>query len=317
MKISVLDSDSLGRDLPLDDLSGFGDVTVYPSTSPDDVITNIANSEVVLINKVKITEEVMKSCTKLRLICIFATGYDNVDVKAAGRRGIAVCNVPGYSTDSVALCTVATVLSLVTHLNEYNRYVTDGSYTASGVPNKLEPVFHELKGLTWGVIGAGNIGKSVIRVAEAFGARVLVKKRKKTKEFNCVDIETLARESDIISVHCPLNDESRGMINSKLISLMKRNVIIVNEARGAVVVDEDIVRALKEGRIAGFGSDVYDVEPFPKEHPFSEIMSYDNVILTPHFAWGAYEARLRCLRIVCDNITAFLSGERLNRVDII
>ena len=317
MKISVLDSDSLGRDLPLDELRRFGEVCVYPTTSSDEVIDNIADADVVLINKVKITEHVMDSCPNLKLVCIFATGFDNVDVRAAGKRGIAVCNVPGYSTDSVVLCTVATVLALVTHLKVYNRYVADGSYSSSGIPNKLEPVFHELKGKTWGIIGAGNIGKSVLNVARAMGARVLVNKRTPCKELNCVDIETLAKESDIITIHCPLNDESRGLINSKLISLMKKNVIIVNEARGAVVIDEDIADAIKKGRIAGFGSDVYNLEPFPTNHPFSDIMNLDNVLLTPHFAWGAYESRLRCLRIVCNNIDAFINGERLNRVDVI
>ena len=315
MKISVLDRDSLGKDLPLDKLNQFGEVVVFPSTANDEVISHISNSEVILINKVKITEEIMRSCENLRLICIFATGYDNVDVVSAKKLGIAVCNVPGYSTDSVALCTIATVLSLVTHLKEYNRYVTDGSYSASGVPNKLDPVYHELTGKTWGIIGAGNIGKSVARVAEALGARVIVNKRVAVPELNCVSIDTIAKDSDIITIHCPLNDGTRGLINEKLISLMKKDVIIVNEARGAVVVDEDVVSAIKEGKIAGYGSDVYNVEPFGKDHPFYEIMSYDNVLLTPHFAWGAYESRLRCLNIVCENIKAFISDEKLNRVD--
>ena len=316
MKIAVLDSDSLGRDLSLDALLALGDVSVYPSTSEEDTVKNISDADVVLINKVKITADVMNKCPRLRLICIFATGYDNVDISAARKHGIAVCNVPGYSTDSVALCTVATVLSLLTHLKEYNRYVTDGSYTKSGVPNRLEPVFHELSGKVWGIIGAGNIGRAVARVAEALGAEVIVNKRNPVPDLSCVDIETLAAKSDIITIHCPLNDGSRGLINSKLIGLMKKDVIIVNEARGAVVVDEDIVEAIKQERIGAFGSDVYTSEPFSNEHPFFEIMTLDNVLLTPHFAWGAYESRMRCLQIVCNNIRSFFGGETLNRVDI-
>ena len=208
------------------------------------------------------------------------------------------------------------MLSLVTHLREYNKYVTDGKYSASGVPNRLEPVFHELKGKVWGIIGAGNIGRAVANIAEAFGTEVIVNKRTETAEFKCVDIDTLVSTSDIITIHCPLNEQSRGLINSERIKKMKKSVIIVNEARGAVVVDEDIADAVINGHISGFGSDVYTTEPFSFEHPFDKIKHLDNVLLTPHFAWGAYESRMRCLEIVCNNIGAFISGETLNRVDI-
>lgn len=315
MKITVLDKNSLGADLSIDCLKKFGEVISFDTTSTDNTIKNISDSDCIVINKVKITREIMEAVPSLKLICIFATGYDNVDISAAKELGIGVCNVPGYSTDSVALITLATVLALFTHLREYNRSVTDGTYTASGVANRLTPVFHELKGMTWGIIGAGNIGSSVARIAESFGARVIVNKKTPNDKFNCVDIDTLCRESDIITIHCPLNNETRGLISAEKIKLMKRSVIIVNEARGAVVVDNDITEAIKNGRIGAFGSDVYTSEPFGADHPFNSIMQYDNVLLTPHCAWGAFEARVRCLCTICDNIQSFINGDRLNRVD--
>jgi glycerate dehydrogenase len=236
-------------------------------------------------------------------------------VETARARGVGVCNVPGYSTDSVALFTVANVLSLYTHLREYNEYVTSGEYSRSGIPNKLTPVYHEIKGKTWGIIGLGNIGKAVAEVAKALGARVIANKRTPVEDYECVDVDTLCRESDIITIHCPLNDESRNLINKDKIDLMKKDVVIVNEARGAVVNEYDITEAIKKGMIGAFGSDVYSTEPFSTDHPFYEIKDFCNVLFTPHAAWGSYESRLRCIGIICDNISAYISGDRKNRVD--
>ena len=314
MKITVLDRNSIGTDTPLEGLYQLGEIEVYDSTDGDDVYERVADADVLILNKVKITERVLDAAKKLKLICIFATGYDNIDIKAAKERNIAVCNVPGYSTDSVALFTVATVLSLITHLREYNDYVRSGDYTESGLPNRLVPVYHEIKGKTWGIVGLGNIGRAVAEVARAFGARVIANKRTPVSDYECVDIDTLCKNSDIITIHCPLNDESRDLINKERIALMKSSVIIVNEARGAVVNDNDIADAVKNGKIAAFGSDVYTTEPFNRDHPFYDIKDFDNVLFTPHAAWGSYEARERCINIICDNIKSFISGERKNRV---
>jgi len=316
MKIKILDKSAFGEDTPIERLNDFGEVEVYSSTSENELVERCKDAEVLILNKVKIGKEVFETAEKLKLVCLFATGYDNVDIAEARKHNVAVCNVPGYSTDSVALFTVTTVLSLLTHIKEYNRYVTEGAYTNSGVPNKLTPVYHEISGLTWGIIGCGNIGKRVARVAEALGAKVLVNKRTPDESFNCVDIDTLCKESDIITIHCPLNEGTRGIINASRIELMKKNVIIVNEARGAVIDEYAIAEAIIAGKISAFGSDVYSVEPFGKDHPFYKIKNYDNVLLTPHAAWGAYEARVRCLNIICDNIASFIEGKTLNRVDI-
>jgi glycerate dehydrogenase len=269
-----------------------------------------------IFNKVKITENVMKNCRNLKLLCVFATGFDNIDIAAAKKYGIAACNVPAYSTDSVTLCTVANVLSLYTHLREYNEHVTSGKYSAEGKANALVPVYHEIAGKTWGIIGYGNIGKSVAKVAKALGANVIVNKKHPIDEVECVDVETLCRRSDIITVHCPLNDETRGLIGRDMINVMKSEVIIVNEARGAVLDEDAIADAILNGKIAAFGSDVFSTEPFQSNHPMHKIMGLKNVCLTPHCAWGAFEARERCLQIICDNIKAFFDGKLQNRVDI-
>lgn len=316
MNIVILDRRSLGDDTPVSSLAELGNLTVYDETRSEDIVARLVCADVVVINKVRLTAEILAQCPTLRLICLFATGYDNVDVAAARERGIAVCNVPGYSTESVALFTVSTVLALASHLFEYNAFVKSGEYSASGAPNRLTPVYHELRGKVWGIVGLGNIGSRVAELATALGAKVIVNKRTPTDKYTWVDIDTLCRESDIITLHCPLNGESRAMINEKRLSLMKPDVILVNEARGGVVDESAVANAVADGRIAAFGSDVYSTEPFGQSHPYYDIMGRDNVILTPHAAWGSYESRLRCIGIIRQNIDSFLSGKSLNRVDI-
>ena len=315
MKIVILDKKSMGDDISTAPLEAFGEVVVYGSTSAQELFPRIADAEVIVLNKVKITKEAFSAAKKLRLVCEFATGFDNIDLAAARENGVAVTNVPGYSTESVALYTMATVLSLFTHMREYNDYVKDGSYTASGVPNLLTPVYHELAGKTWGIVGCGNIGRRVAEIANAFGCKVIVNKRTPVEDLTCVDIETLCKESDIITVHCPLNDGTRHLINKNTLSLMKPTAVLYNAARGAVLNEADVADAVLEGKLGAFGSDVYSAEPMPEDHPFQKIKNEKNVLLTPHAAWAAVEARERCLSIICENIKSFLAGERKNRVD--
>ena len=316
MKITVLDAKTLGDDLDLSPLSSVGETEIYENTPPELVAERIADSEVVIINKVKLNESNLSGAKKLRLICIAATGYDNIDVAYCKKAGVAVCNVVGYSTDSVSQITVAAVLSLACHLKEHTAEVSSGEYTASGVANKLTPVYHELAGKTWGIIGYGNIGRKVGEIARALGCRVIANRKSATSESECVSLETLCREADIITIHTPLNDSTRGLINKKMIALMRRDVIIVNTARGAVTDEAALAEALKEGRIGALGSDVYSVEPFGEDHPFFAIKDLPNVCFTPHMAWGAYEARERCLDDIIKNIKAFYGGEIRSRVDL-
>ncbi len=316
MNVTVLDAATLGEDISLAALETVGNLTVYNNTGAEEVAERIKDSDVVVTNKLKLNQSNLPYAKKLKLICVTATGYDNIDIEYCKRNGIAVSNVVGYSTDSVAQITVTTALYLWSKLGEFNRFVRCGEYSESGVANRLTPVYRELRGKVWGIIGGGNIGMQVLKSAEAFGCKTMVFKRKSIDGLNCVDIDTLCREADIISVHLPLSDETRNIIDKKRIGMMKRSVVFVNVARGAVADEKALSNAVKNGEIGALGIDVYSVEPFGKDHPFYEIMDLPNVCLTPHMAWGAYEARCRCVDEVLLNIKAFINGETRNRVDL-
>lgn len=317
MKISVLDAATLGDDLKeeiLKTFGKFGEVQVRAATAPDEVGTSIEDSDVLIVNKIRLNRSNLPAAKKLKLICVAATGYDNIDTEYCGKNNIAVCNVVGYSTHSVAQITVAMVLNLANHIPEYNEFVSSGEYTESGIANRLTPVYHELCGKTWGVVGAGNIGGQVAKIADALGCRVIVNKRTPDKNYECVDIDTLCRNSDIITIHTPLTDLTRNLINRDRIAMMKEDAILVNVARGAVCDETALADAILAGKLGGLGIDVYSEEPFKKEHPFTKIMKCKNVCLLPHMAWGAYEARLRCVKTMGSNIESFLNGEKQNRV---
>lgn len=315
MKIVVLDAKTLGPGIDFSPLLNAGEVTLFDLTAPEELAARIANAEVIVANKWKLNRDNLTDARALKLICVTATGFDNVDLEYCRQRGIGVCNVPAYSTESVAQLTLTMVLSLAAHLKEYRDYVSSGAYSASGVANILTPVWHELSGKTWGIIGGGNIGRRVANLARAFGCRVLMNRRGEEKEYESADLHTLCRESDIISVHVPLSDQTRGMIGPKEIGLMKEHVIFINVARGAVCDEPALTEAVEQGRIGALGVDVFAQEPFPADHPYTRIMGRSNVCLTPHIAWGAAESRNRCIRIVGENIRAFRGGRRENRVE--
>ncbi len=316
MIIIALDRETLGKDVSFEKIEEIGELRTYPTSTEDEVLTRIKDAEVIIINKIKITKKVLEHAPKLKLICIAATGYDNVDIEACKEKNVAVCNVVGYSTHSVAQTTLALVLALSINLSSFAEFVEDGRYSKSGVANRLTPVYHELNGKTWGIIGYGNIGKQVERVATALGCDVVVNKKTPCEEAKCVDLETLCKISDIITIHTPLNEATRGMINRNKIAMMKKDVIIVNTARGAVTDEEAICDAVENGEIGAFATDVYSSEPFDEKHPFNRIKDFKNVYLTPHMAWGAYEARNRCLNEIAENIKAFQNNETRNRVDL-
>ncbi len=315
MKITVLDAKTLGADLDLSRLSRVGDLTVYDFTEPYEIEERIKDTDVIVLNKIKLNETNLASAKNLKLICITATGYDNIDVAYCNTRNIQVSNIIGYSTNSVAQVTVATVLELATHIREYSRYVSSGDYTKNGVANRVSPVFHELAGKTWGIVGLGNIGKKVATIAKAFGCRVIAFKRTPDAEYECCELETLCKESDIISIHTPLTDSTRNLIGKKELDLMKPNVILYNAARGAVTDENAVADAILSGAIGAFGCDVYSVEPFPENHPMQKIARLDNVCLTPHMAWASFEARNLCIDEVILNIEAFKNGGRRNAVN--
>lgn len=309
-----MDADTLGNDVDLFGFNALGNTEVYGNTSPSQVADRIKGSEVVVINKVKLNSENLAGAKSLKLICVAATGYDNIDIEYCKKKGIQVSNVIGYSTHSVAQVTVATVLGLATHIREYSNYVSSGKYTESGVANKVAPVYYELMGKTWGIVGLGNIGKEVAAIARAFGCKIIANKRTPTEGFECVELDELCRRADIISIHTPLTPATRGLIGKHQLSLMKPKAILYNAARGAVTDEADVAEAIENGVIGAFGSDVYSMEPFPKDHPMYRIKDRENVLLTPHMAWASYEARTRCIEEMQENIRCFQKGEKRNAV---
>jgi len=312
MKITVLDAKTLGDDVDINIFDG--EVEVFDTTPAELVAERIADSDVIILNKIRLNEHNLKDAEKLKLICVAATGYDNIDTDYCKKRGIALCNVVGYSTQSVAQLTVSMALSLVMRQKEYNDFVRSGEYTKSGVANRLSPTYYEVDNKVWGIVGLGNIGKQVAKVAEALGCKVLAFKRTPDKDYNCVGLDELMERSDIISVHLPASDETKGIVSKEMIAKMKKNAVLINVARGAVIDEEALTDAVLGKKILGVGIDVYSEEPFGREHCYNKIKDLDNVILTPHIAWGAYESRVRCLNEIKLNIESFIRGENRNRI---
>ena len=316
MKIVILDYATLGYDLDLSGAERFGEVIKYERTTQSEASERLLDADIVIVNKVKMVREVLEGAKNLKLICETATGFDNIDIEYCRERGILVANTPAYSSSCVAQVTVSMVCSLLTHLREYEDCVFSGEYTKGGNANALVPVYHEIDGKVWGIIGFGNIGRAVGKIAEAFGCKLLVNKRTKIDGYECVDLDTLLRESDIITIHCPLNELTRGLIGKRELSLMKRDAIIINMARGAIWDEGAVADAILKGEIGGMGCDVFSCEPLPVGNAFERLYGLKNVSLTPHMAWGSYESRMRCFNTVLSNIEAFLNGEPSNIVNL-
>ena len=315
MKIVFLDAATIGDDLTYESFAELGEVVVYPTTNEEEFVAHVNGADVVVINKLKLNATNLPKAKNLKLICLAATGFDNVDLDYCRKAGIGVCNVVGYSTQSVAQLTLSMALSLYTHLDEYTSFVRSGEYTQNGLANRLTPVYHEIAGRTWGIVGYGNIGKQVARVAEVLGCRVLVYKRTPVADAECVDFDTICQKSDILSLHVPLNEATRNLLDEAHIAMLKKDAIVINVARGAVTDEAALAAAILEGCIGGIGVDVYSKEPFGVDHPFNKIKHLPNVLLTPHMAWGGYETRVRLLDEIKQNIIAFFKNEHRCRVD--
>ena len=315
MKIVFLDAATIGDDLTYESFAELGEVVVYPTTNEEEFEAHVNGADVVVINKLKLNATNLPKAKNLKLICLAATGFDNVDLDYCRKAGIGVCNVVGYSTQSVAQLTLSMALSLYTHLDEYTSFVRSGEYTQNGLANRLTPIYHEIAGRTWGIVGYGNIGKQVARVAEALGCRVLVYKRTPVADAECVDFDTICQKSDILSLHVPLNEETRNLLDEAHIAMLKKDAIVINVARGAVTDEAALAAAILEGCIGGIGVDVYSKEPFGVDHPFNKIKHLPNVLLTPHMAWGGYETRVRLLDEIKQNIVSFFKNEHRCRVD--
>lgn len=316
--IVVLERNSVGTDIDVSCFEKLGNVTYYRNTvTAEEVQERTADADIIIANKMAMCEESLKASPKVRLICEFATGFDNCDLAYLGNRGIRVANVRNYSTDMVAQHTFTLALALIQKLVHYDNYVKSGAYSAQDRFSNFDIAFGELAGKTWGITGMGNIGRKVAKIAEAFGCRVIfhsVTGKSTVTDYPQVDKETLLRESDVLSLHCPLSELSRNFIDKEALSKMKKTAVLVNVARGPVVNNTDLYEALMAGTIAAAGLDVLEEEPLSLSNPLSRIKDSDRLIITPHLAWASVEARTRCVEETYKNVEAFLKGEARNIV---
>ena len=319
MKIVVLDGFTLNPgDLSWSALENLGDVIVYERTENSDIVNRIGDAEYVYTNKTPITKETINKCPKLKWIGVLATGYNVVDIDAAKVKNISVSNVPDYSTSSVAQLVFALLLELCHHAGAHSTAVKSGQWT-----NSMDFCFWnyplvELKGKTLGIIGLGRIGRSVAKIADAFGMNVLAYSRSRHEEIEngnlkYTSLDKLIKNSDVISLHCPLTEDTKGIINKSSIAKMKDGVIIINTARGGLIAENDLKDALVSGKVAGAGCDVVSEEPIKADNP---LLSAPNIILTPHIAWAPKEARIRLMDIAVNNLSEFLNGNPVNIVNM-
>jgi lactate dehydrogenase-like 2-hydroxyacid dehydrogenase len=316
-KIVVLDGKTLGN-VDYIKLNEFGQVIYYDLTSKEDVADRIKDANIVLTNKVVLNKKDLEKATELELICEMATGYNNIDIDYAKERKIAVANVSGYSTTTVTQHTFAMLLHLYDNINYFDNFVKSGKYSKSGMFTNIQVPYKDLCGKMWGIVGLGNIGKRVAKIAQAFGARVVyysTSGKNANSDYARVELEQLLKQCDIISIHAPLNEKTRELINYDAFTKMKKDAILINVARGPIVVDEDLARALDEEIIGGAALDVFDIEPIPADNPLFNIKNKDRLVLTPHIAWASVEARNRLFTDLLENINAFYRGEIRNRVD--
>ncbi len=297
-------------DLSWEPLSEMCDVTLYDRTAPQDVIPRMQGASMVILNKVNITADIMDACPDLNYIGILATGYNVVDIAAARERGIVVTNVPAYSTPTVAQFTFALLLEICHHIGRHSDAVHAGKWCACPDFSFWDSPLLELQGKTLGIVGYGSIGKAVAKLARAFGMEVLAYSRHGAEDYH-TDLDDLYARSDVVTLHCPLTSENAGMINAATLAKMKDGVILINTARGGLINEHDLAEALKSGKVYAAASDVMGKEPLNADCP---LLGVPNMIITPHIAWAAQEARQRLLNVVTDNVRQFLHGTPINNV---
>ena len=311
MKIVVLDGYTLNPgDLSWDELEKLGEVTVYDRTAPEDVITRIGDATVILTNKVVIDRKIMTSCPTLKYVGVLATGYNVVDIAAAHELGITVTNIPAYSTDSVAQMVFAHILNITNDIAKYADEAKIGKWSANQDFCYWNKPIIELANKTLGIVGLGNIGMAVARIALAFGMKVLAATSKPQSTLpdgiTAGTVQDVLKNADIISLHCPLTDNTREMINSESIKTMKRTAILINTGRGPLVNEQDLAIALNNEEIVAYGTDVLSIEPARTDNP---LLKAKNCYITPHIAWATTEARTRLMTIAVENVRQFIAGE--------
>jgi len=306
MKISILDAKTFGDDADLSVFDALGTIQTYQTTSYDQTLSHIGDSSIVITNKVVIDKHIMDN-SSLKLICVAATGMNNIDLEYAKEKNIVVKNVVGYSTSSVAQLTFALALEFIQQIPYYNNYTSSKQWCKSDIFTHLDKPFFELENKTWGIVGLGNIGVKVASIANSFGCNVQYYSTSgvnNNKEYKNVSLEQLLKTSDIISIHCALNDVTNNLINSKNLNIIKDEAIILNLGRGGIVNEDDISKELDSNRLY-YGTDVITKEPILENNPLMNVKNKDRLIITPHIAWASKEARVRLINSIKDNISNF------------
>lgn len=310
MKIVFLDAKTIGDDLDLSGFDRFGEVVKYDYSTPEEAAVRSRDADVLIVNKVQINEASTGEAEHLKLVCVTATGTNNLDKEYLERRNIEWRNVAGYSTETVAQHTFALLFYLMEKMNYYDQYVKSGKYMNDCLFTHFSNVFYELNGKTWGIIGMGNIGRRVAEIAKVFGCNVIYYSttgKNQQQDFQRVEWEELLTRSDIISVHAPLTDATLNLMDAEAFAKMKPSAIFINVGRGPIVVEEDLCRALETGEIAAAGLDVLREEPMSKDNPLQRIQDSSKLVITPHIAWASVEARKRLMKIVEKQIEDFLA----------
>ena len=304
MKIVFLDAATVG-DTSLAPIARLGELVCYDRSTPAEARERVGDCDVLIVNKVRVDSDMLDAAPALKLVCEAATGVNNIDVEACEKRGIPVRNVAGYSTDSVVQETFMHLLSLLGKAPYFDGAVKSGAYSRSGLFTDVSHPFIEITGKTLGIIGMGTIGQKVASVASAFGMRVIYFSTSGTghcKDYPCVDLDTLLAESDVVSIHAPLNARTQGLLKMAELRKMKPSAFLINMGRGGIVDEADLAAAVDEGVIAGAALDVFTVEPLPSDHPFLQVKHPERFRFTPHTAWASVEARERLVAIIADNI---------------
>ena len=309
MKLAFLDTKTIGIIPNQQLLDQFGEVTYYPTTSPDQTWERIRQADIVITSKVVLDEYMIRNAENLKLICVAATGTNNIDKPAALKRGIPVMNVSDYSSNSVAQGTFALLLHLLNKVSYFDQYVKDGAYSRSDIFTHFGKSFWELTGKRFGIIGLGNIGRQVARIAEAFGTEVVyysTSGRNTEQPYLQLDLETFLNTCDVVSIHAPLNENTVNLINYDRLKLMKKNAILLNAGRGGIVNEADLAKALDENLIAAAGMDVFSKEPILPENPLLHVRDKEKIVLTPHVTWASIESRTLLMEKIRDNIESFI-----------
>ena len=317
MKIVFLETKTLGEDVSLEAFEALGEVVRYELSDPAKNAERAKDADVLVVNKIPMNAESLALAENLKLICLTATGTNNVDFSYTNQRGIAVTNVKGYSTQSVVQHTFALFFYLYEKLPYYDKFVKSGDYSRNDIFCHFDAKFNELHGKTWGIIGLGEIGRGVAAIAKLFGCRVIyysTSGKNDNADYERVDFDTLLRESDVVSVHAPLNEATLNLIDAEALAKMKKSAILLNLGRGPIANQEALAEALENDVIAGAGLDVLTVEPMEPDNPLLRIQDSTKLLITPHIAWATVEARQRCADEVAENIRAFLRGEERNVV---